>query len=1312
MIRFASLLLLLIVSAPIFAETPIVYSRCAATTQDFTVTDDVIVGGVPVSSSYTFRGMDVLDQVPDVRNSLTDFTAPCDLMRKDAAGVETVLHDCSTTGSVVGGTTCAALDAAVSFDGLTVTYALFEGTLHNLQHPFAHYMLNNSVDVTSDTTGFIFTNNKRIHTTGSKLRTVNIASGVSSDLTSPGAGVYDSGPAYVSTTTGIQNKIAFTSTRTGAFRNLIFHDSGISTDPVMAMHLMDEDGGNIELIGHHDLSQVQHPYQTMDGKLAFSTWMTSNSFLFSKGNSQSLGFGTTHNFFSLWDMRSDGTLQFPIFGQHNRTGSLGATGDLFVALHNITQKTDGNICTGDYYRQNNNALGSVFCFQREPEGQEGRVPVVTDKNDFFLPNVVSKLSTWGTMRDNAAHIVPTFPDVPTALTHANYTGIMPWYGKAGFPFALPSNGLGIVWGVGSCSIIGFHEVWTALGMSAPFLTTGNGNGVTPYLVTELSDEMISRGLDGDIPGCNLGIYRTTVNPSTTPADLVLMADSRDWHEIYPRAAVPYTDIYGISQPAVLVTPTSDAIPKGSPFGMLGAASVVDRETRHPAGIMIDPTDFGHSDIHNMFGTDAFDYTDDEICGVEIIAIHPNEIGNIGENIITPLGERQTFLGQVYTRNKDVNGDPILDINGNEDTSFLIEMPANIAYTMSGIDCDGNALNRDQAWQSLKPKELKTCGGCHVHSRPPLVQFSQSHAATPGFVHTQLGKGNVPMLAGLDVNGDIQIDNFVGYDYVPEFTRDIRPILESRCVTCHATGGSPGAGSSPRLEAGLVLDDFSVGPTGLPSKTGSTHYRLVEDNGQIYVPSALRKNIENGNSSNYFVRPQLTRYIKLNNARGSLLYWKLVGSRTDNRLDTDHATDIDFGSVHPATTVTAEEIKTIARWINIGAPAGSGTDYLTDTHKPTLVMSAIIDGGAGNTITGFNIGTVDLGSGIDVGTLNVCLRNGGTCTNIAPAAQLHGITTFNLGTPISDVNQIVEASVSDISGNTRDISFDAGFLLAAGGGAGTPSQVVINVGGSATVNVGDTFSRTITFSDGEDTNADGWTYSIDWNGTTENGSVAAGLSSFNISRLMSSAGPFPVTVTITDDVGETANGSFTITVDSVGGPGDLTISTGGDAIVNEGTTFTRTVSFTDGTDTGGDGWTVVVDWGGTIENLNVAAGLSSFDISRLMPDGDAVMTVSVDMTDVAGDVDSGSFQLTTLNVNPRGTITGADTVAVDALYSISIAVTDPGDDTIQLTSVDWGDGTFNNEVTHTYTQPCSCKIKVQVVDEDGVFTVARKTVTVQ
>lgn len=140
-------------------------------------------------------------------------------------------------------------------------------------------------------------------------------------------------------------------------------------------------------------------------------------------------------------------------------------------------------------------------------------------------------------------------------------------------------------------------------------------------------------------------------------------------------------------------------------------------------------------------------------------------------------------------------------------------------------------------------------------------------------------------------------------------------------------------------------------------------------------------------------------------------------------------------------------------------------------------------------------------------------------------------------------------------------------------------MAITVGGDEAITEGDTFSRTITFTDGDDFNSDGWTVDIDWCGTPENGIVvAAGQSSFNISRLFPAVGSCSVLVTITDDVGETDSGSFTITINAAGAPAPLSISVGSKAFVDEGVTFSRVISLTDGEDSGADGWSYTVDWG--------------------------------------------------------------------------------------------------------------------------------------
>ena len=107
-------------------------------------------------------------------------------------------------------------------------------------------------------------------------------------------------------------------------------------------------------------------------------------------------------------------------------------------------------------------------------------------------------------------------------------------------------------------------------------------------------------------------------------------------------------------------------------------------------------------------------------------------------------------------------------------------------------------------------------------------------------------------------------------------------------------------------------------------------------------------------------------------------------RLDNRTDGQDLQDINFGANHP-TTITAEELGVLSRWIDLGCPIWPSE--LKDTAKSTLHMAATV---VDNEITQLLIGTVDHGAGINTASLNVCLVSGASCgSNLAGSAQLHG-----------------------------------------------------------------------------------------------------------------------------------------------------------------------------------------------------------------------------------------------------------------------------------------------------------------------------------
>ncbi len=172
-----------------------------------------------------------------------------------------------------------------------------------------------------------------------------------------------------------------------------------------------------------------------------------------------------------------------------------------------------------------------------------------------------------------------------------------------------------------------------------------------------------------------------------------------------------------------------------------------------------------------------------------------------------------------------------------------------------------------------------------------------------------------------------------------------------------------------------------------------------------------------------------------------------------------------------------------------------------------------------------------------------------------------------------------------------------------------------------------------------------------------------------------------------------------------------IDDGGDAVIDEGSVFSRTITFTDADDTGGDGWTYSVDWdndGTPEENGSIAAGVNGFDISRNYPDGPSSSTVAVTVTDGDGESDTKTFDVTVNNIAPTLDLLGADTVDEGDTYTLTLAnLVDPGVDTVSSYAIDWGDGsseivTSLGDVAHVYGDNADVTIRVTATDEDGSY----------
>ena len=240
---------------------------------------------------------------------------------------------------------------------------------------------------------------------------------------------------------------------------------------------------------------------------------------------------------------------------------------------------------------------------------------------------------------------------------------------------------------------------------------------------------------------------------------MLVKNDPAYNEAWPRAVVPYSAVHGVDEPAALPWLPNDGsvhaeLPAGTPYGLVGTSSFYKRESfpGHVSNDTFDGLDAfntsqnGQSYNWGTQGSDAGKYTDSDIWAVRIVAMEPGTHRSYGPNggpsggqlFRSHASERLRILGEIPLRKFDGEGTPILDAEGNPDTSFLAKIPADTPFTFQMIDRNGMLLTAAQTWHQVRPGELRAdCGGCHAHSQEPLP-FAGTAAAAPDYEVWDLG----------------------------------------------------------------------------------------------------------------------------------------------------------------------------------------------------------------------------------------------------------------------------------------------------------------------------------------------------------------------------------------------------------------------------------------------------------------------------------------------------------------------------------------------------------------------------------------------
>ncbi len=233
----------------------------------------------------------------------------------------------------------------------------------------------------------------------------------------------------------------------------------------------------------------------------------------------------------------------------------------------------------------------------------------------------------------------------------------------------------------------------------------------------------------------------------------------------------------------------------------------------------------------------------------------------------------------------------------------------------------------------------------------------------------------------------------------------------------------------------------------------------------------------------------------------------------------------------------------------------------------------------------------------------------------------------------------------------------------------------------------------------------FTATVDWgDGTITNAEVVStGGNNFAVqsNHTYVDDGLFNVKVTVTDREGNNTNITDNVNVANL----PPVVSAGGDMTIHEGESVCLNGVYADPgvNDTHSFSWTVSSSNG---QSITSGTGRTF----TFTPSDDGIYTVTFSVTDNGGATGSANVTITVDNVPPTLVLTGPGEIDEGFTYSLNLASWDPGDDTIQYWTINWGDGSAAETVpadttpTHVYAYalPGSVTISATATDEDGTW----------
>ncbi|MGM0487041.1 MAG: SUMF1/EgtB/PvdO family nonheme iron enzyme [Planctomycetota bacterium] len=148
----------------------------------------------------------------------------------------------------------------------------------------------------------------------------------------------------------------------------------------------------------------------------------------------------------------------------------------------------------------------------------------------------------------------------------------------------------------------------------------------------------------------------------------------------------------------------------------------------------------------------------------------------------------------------------------EDGSAKFRLPANVPVSLQALDAEGKAVQLMRSWYTAMPGETASCVGCHETPRD-----------TPA--------SRVDIAATRPVS---DIESWYGPPRGFDFAREVQPVLDEHCVSCHQGKKSVGGKETIDLRGASLVENYE----GLPlTRLGARRLDAVlrEQHGNRFQP---------------------------------------------------------------------------------------------------------------------------------------------------------------------------------------------------------------------------------------------------------------------------------------------------------------------------------------------------------------------------------------------------------------------------------------------------------------------------------------------